>query len=187
MADIPGPGVDAQGQAVVDPTKNVLDLVDASVRRLDDLRAASDAHNNELRRVRAEYERELRAADQELRRAETQRIDAIRAVDQGNVQRASEVAATQAATLAAQQALSAETLRTQVATTAFQATQALAAALDPIQKDIADLRRAQYEQQGSKTQTAEQRLSVGSIVAVVGLIAVILFGAAGVAIALIVR
>jgi len=37
-AEDPGPGVDAQGQPVVDPTKNVLDLVEAAIRRQDDLR-----------------------------------------------------------------------------------------------------------------------------------------------------
>ena len=34
---------------------------------------------------------------------------------------------------------------------------ALAAALEPIQKDIQDLRRAQYEAQGQKTQVVETR------------------------------
>jgi hypothetical protein len=51
--------------------------------------------------------------------------------------------AIQATTLVAQVAASAETLRTQVAAAATAATTALAAALEPIQKDIADLRRVQ--------------------------------------------
>jgi hypothetical protein len=35
----PGPGVDASGQAVKDPTENVLDIVKAAIQRQDDLRA----------------------------------------------------------------------------------------------------------------------------------------------------
>src|SRR5688572_11724945 len=41
-SDKPGPGVDAQGQPVIDPTKNVLDLVEAAMRRQDDLRHAEN-------------------------------------------------------------------------------------------------------------------------------------------------
>jgi len=36
----PGPGVDSEGRAVIDPTRNVLDLVAAANRRQDDLRTA---------------------------------------------------------------------------------------------------------------------------------------------------
>jgi hypothetical protein len=59
--------------------------------------------------------------------------------------------------LATQVATSAETLRNQVAAAATAQTIALAAALEPIIKDIADLRRAQYEAQGQKTQVVETR------------------------------
>lgn len=42
MADPnPGPGVDASGDPVIDPTRNVLDLVAAAIARQDDLRGAS--------------------------------------------------------------------------------------------------------------------------------------------------
>jgi hypothetical protein len=148
----------------IDPTKNVLDLVAAAIQRQDDLREAAAAHVQEIARLRANY-------DQRLREAETARIDAIRAVDVGAVNRAAEVSAQQAMTLAAQVATSAETLRTQVAAAATAATVALAAALEPIQKDIADLRRAQYEQAGQKAQvvegTADRRGGTMSVIAVV--------------------
>jgi hypothetical protein len=153
----PGLGVDAQGLPVVDPTKNVLDLVDAAVQRQDDLREMESRHIRELADLRADY-------DEKLRKAETARIDAIRAVDVGAVNRAAEVSAQQALTLANQVAVSAETLRTQVAAAASAATTALAAALEPIQKDIADLRRAQYEAQGVKTNVGESRLSINTII-----------------------
>jgi hypothetical protein len=93
----------------------------------------------------------------ELRQAEAARIDAIRSVDVGAVQQAASVQSTQAQTLATQVATSAETLRNQVAAAATAQTIALAAALEPIIKDIADLRRVQYEGVGQKTQVVETR------------------------------
>jgi len=128
----------------------VLDLVTAAIKRQDDLRELESRHLRELANLRADY-------DQKLRVAETARIDAIRAVDVAAVNRAAEESATQAQALATQVAVSAETLRTQVAATATEAGAALAAAFEPIRKDIADLRRAQYEAQGQKTQVVETR------------------------------
>ena len=167
----PGIGVDSSGGPVIDPTQNVLDLVDAAIRRQDDLRESESRHIREVARLRAEHA-------EDLRKAETARIDAIRAVDVGAVNRAAEVSAQQATTLAVQVAQSAETLRTQVAAAATAATVALAAALEPIQKDIADLRRAQYEAQGVKSNVGESRLNYGTILgalAVLVAIAVALF------------
>jgi hypothetical protein len=157
----PGPGVDRFGTPVVDPTQNVLDLVNAAIKRQDDLRemqARYVARIGEMREEHATYIAELRALYQkELREAETARIDAIRAVDVGAVNRAAEVSATQAATLATQVATSAEALRGQVEAARQQTATALSAALEPIIRDIADLRKSQYEAQGIKAQTIETR------------------------------
>jgi len=158
----PGPGVDASGRPVVDPTANVIANLNAAVQRQDDLREMESRHVRELMTTRADF------IDQ-LRLAESARIDAIRAVDVGAVNRAAEVSAQQATTLAAQVATSAETLRTQVAAAAIASSTALAAALDPIQKDIADLRRAQYEAQGQKTQVVETRSGSSITILVVGI------------------
>jgi hypothetical protein len=147
---IPSPGPSLNRYGVPDPTRNVLDLVSAAIERQDDLRNMEARHLRELAALRAHY-------DEKLREAETARINAIRAVDVGAVNRAAEVSATQAQTLATQVTVSAETLRTQVAAAATAASTALSAALDPIQKDIADLRRAQYEALGQKTQVVETR------------------------------
>ena len=133
-----------------DPSPNVLDLVSAAIQRQDDLREQESAHIRELMALRAEYQAEIRSG-------EAERIDAIRAVDVGNVQRAAEVVAQQAITLQNQVTTSAEALRTQVAAAATAAATSLAAALEPIQKDIADLRRVQYEAAGVKAQTTETR------------------------------
>jgi hypothetical protein len=154
----PGPGVDAQGRAVIDPTQNVLDLVDAAIRRQDDLREVEAQHIREILNLRAEY-------DRELREAESNRIDAIRAVDVGAVNRAAEVAATQATVLAAQLSATAEAART-----------GLVAALEPIQKDIQDLRKAQYEIAGAKANVGETRLNLGALLGGLSVLLVLVFG-----------
>ena len=174
-----GPATDRANEPVIDPTANVLDLVQAAVKRLDDLMSASNkrlddlraaemirlhdiqqithAHSQEMARYRERCDREKDDLNRELRNAETNRIDAIRAVDVGAVSRAAEVSAAQATTLAAQVAASAEALRGQVAAAANASNIALAAAIEPIQKSIDDLRKTQYEQAGQKAQQTETR------------------------------
>ena len=190
----PGPGVDIDGKAVIDPTKNVLDLVSAAITRQDDLRRQEGNALREVIGLRAEMALRQNQHDKELRTAEAARIDAIRSIDVGAVNRAAEVATAQAATLATQVAVSAETLRTQVAATATAGTVGLAAALEPIQKDIADLRRAQYEAQGQKTQIVETRSSaassgmwIGLVLSASALMSAGFLGAAGIAITLLLR
>jgi hypothetical protein len=133
-----------------DPTENVISLVDAAMKRQDDLRemqARYVAQIGQMRESHATYVAEMRSRyERQLREAESGRIDAIRAVDVGAVNRAAEVQATQANTLAAQ-----------VVTTADAFRASLASALAPIQASIEDLRRAQYEAQGQKTQVVEAR------------------------------
>ncbi len=155
-----GPSTDRHNDPVVDPTKNVLDLVLAAVQRQDDLREAESRHVRELSTLRAEYQ-------EALRNAETERINAIRAVDVAAVQQAATAAETRATALAAQVAASAEAMRSQVAAAASAAATSLAAALEPVQKDIADLRRAQYEAQGQKTQVVEQRGASSALIAAI--------------------
>lgn len=167
-----GAGIDAHGNAVLDPTKNVLDLVRAAVLRLDDmssLRAEKSTaiHSIDMKRIDernsmqvvfTEKIADLRAQhESEIRNKETQRLDAIRAVDVSAVAEAARVSANQASTLAAQVQASAEALRTQVATVANAQASALAAALEPIQKSIEDLRKTQYEQQGQRAAQVESK------------------------------
>ncbi|HEV8172854.1 MAG TPA: hypothetical protein VGP91_04320 [Actinoplanes sp.] len=146
-----GVGVDAYGFPVKDPTANVLESLRTAIQRQDDLREAADRHVREIAELRAEY-------DEKLRKAETARIDAIRAVDVGAVNRAAEVSAQVATTLAAQVATSAETLRTQVAAAATATAQNLVTALAPMQKAIDDLRQAQFITAGQKTQVVESQV-----------------------------
>jgi cobalamin biosynthesis Mg chelatase CobN len=177
----PGLGVDAQGNPVVDPTQNVLNLVAAAIQRQDDLRAAESRHVREIAGLRAEYAMELRDA-------ETQRINAIRQVDVEAVQRAAEVQATQATALAKQVTDAAEANRAAVAAAAAASSTALAAALEPIQKDIQELRKAQYEAAGVKAQTTDTTTSSRSNVligvAAAGVVVAVLSVVATVVIAL---
>lgn len=157
----PGPSTDRHNEPVVDPTANVLLLVEAAVKRIDDiaeLRAKQESHIADLR---ADY-------DQKLRIKEAERIDAIRAVDVSNVQRAADVVATQA-----------ETLRKQVTDTATAFAVSLSAALQPILKDIADLRQVQYETAGGKAQTVETREVTSGHISTTGLIVASVIGFIG--------
>jgi len=136
----PGIGVDAKGGAVVDPTKNVLDLVAASITRQDDLRNALAilmqasikaqekvselrySHAQDLAQAQAkqlESEARLRSEYAErLAIAEAKRIDAIRAVDVNAVAVANQRTSEQATALQVQTTASAEVLRNQVSRSA---------------------------------------------------------------------
>ena len=135
----PGPGVDAQGRPVIDPTANVIAILEAAVKRQDDLREKEAVYAERVSLMRAAHAAELRVA-------ESARINAIREVDVAARIRSEEVAAAQA-----------ELLRVQVENTRAQSQVALAAEIDPLKKDIADLRRSQYEGVGQKTQVTEGR------------------------------
>lgn len=161
-----GPATDRFNAPVTDPTENVIALVEAGMRRQDDLRKAEAKHMREITHLQSTQrktalggiraEMSLRAAyDEKLRLAETARIDAIRTVDVGNVSRAAEVAAAQAATLATQLVTSAEQLRTQVEATRISTETRLIAALEPIQRDVTELRQVQFQQQGERAATTE--------------------------------
>jgi hypothetical protein len=146
----PGPATDRYNAPVVDPTANVIALVAANDRRQDDLREITAKHLKEIVSLRAAY-------DAELRGAESNRIDAIRLVDTGNVTRAAEVSAAQATALATSQIQSAEALRVQVEATRITTQDALTTALQPIQAAIESLRQTQFQQQGEKAAGVESR------------------------------
>jgi hypothetical protein len=181
----PGPGVDASGQSVVDPSDNVRHEMATAMQRQDDLREMESACMRDSQAAEGRHLRELATMRDEhadaMRKSESARLDAIRAVDINAVQRAAEVAATQAATLAGQVSASAEALRIAVEQSATQSRAALTLALEPIQAAIADLRRVQYEAAGQKTQVIETRDTRGEsrgnimvIVAMISMAAVVL-------------
>jgi len=113
-----GVGVDKYGGAVIDPTKNVLDLVDAAVARQDDLLEAANLFMEaELRHVR--LTEGLRADHaRELAEKEANRLDAIRQVDVLNQTAAARAASDAIQVLAATTANNAEKLRNDLNATA---------------------------------------------------------------------
>jgi hypothetical protein len=143
-----GPNGNGHAAGGGDPTKNVLDLVNAAIARVDDLRESETRHQREVARL-------LTERVESMMQAESHRIDAIRAVDVDAVQKAAAAMATQANSLATQQVQSAEALRTQVSETATLAETRLAAALQPIVRDVAELQKRAWETAGGKTQVIE--------------------------------
>lgn len=148
----PGKGVDADGRAVVDPTKNVLGLVEANNVRLAELRAVDKERNDDLRKLTEAHSREVMELhvkyQERLTLGESERINAIRAVDVAAVATASERAAQQANVLANQVAASAETLRTLVASTSTALANQVQATNGQLVERIASLEKAQYQGAG---------------------------------------
>lgn len=163
-------GIDQQGNPVIDPTANVLSLVEKEVTRLNDLaqefskrvegiqtaheRRDDQAHKYERRLFKEIVKRvtslqTLHVNYQEkLALAESKRIDAIRAVDVAAVAVASDRAVAQATVLSNQVAASAEALRLLVASTqSALATQALQTNTAFTER-LAALEKAQYESKG---------------------------------------
>ena len=153
----PGLPVDAFGGATIDPTKNVLYLVQAAILRQDDLRAYSE-RLAEAKIASAEKLAETRATHQrELDHAEAQRLDAIRQVDREDVTKTAVQALTAIQALAATTSTTAETLRTQVATTAQAAQNQLTTITNEINKRISALEQTSFEGKG-KQQLADPQM-----------------------------
>ncbi len=164
-----GTGVDAYGGPVIDPTRNVLSLVDAAVRRQDDLADAERRRVNDvavatdrLVEVRLDYERQLGAAESKrvdaLALAESRRIDALRAIDAGSIQ----LAAAEARNVA-------DVLRGLVSSAAAGANTQREQDLLRVNERFARLEQIQYEQRGQTTEKQESKqttLATASIIAI---------------------
>lgn len=150
-----GPSVDKKGDPVIDPTRNVLDLVAAGNKRLDDLSAANQKlvessiqslkdsvlreslHNKEVAELRAGFQTALNEK-------ESKRLDSVRAVDQLAVTTASDRAQAAITALASQAAVTAETLRGAVNTSAANLAAQLVTTNAGINDRISSLEKAQY-------------------------------------------
>lgn len=134
----------------VDPTPNVLALVEASVKRIDDLRLETIkytdvqvGHIKEMAELRDEHSKQIRAS-------EADRLDKIRQVDIGNTAAAAAQALTAIKTLADTTAAALLINQKAVTDTATaQATQ-LANTVGRIDERIASLERASYEGVGKQ-------------------------------------
>jgi len=156
----------AGGKEILDPTKNVLLVLNAAIQRIDDLQRSEMKRIEDKLTTHTEYTRQLASA-------ESERINAIRAVDvrAGAIDR--ERAIAQAAVLANQVVASAETLRTLVATTASAMAQQTATVVNQLMERITLLERSKYEISGTRSGAKDTWGWI--LAAVMGLIALLSF------------
>lgn len=146
----PGIAVDKAGDGTIDPSVNVAKLNEASSKRQDDLRdsakelwEAKFAHIKEISDLRA-----VHAA--QLAKAEADRLDSIRQVDREDVNKTAAQALVAIQTLAQTTNATAETLRTQVATTAAAALSQLTLATAETNKRLSALELSSSEGKGGR-------------------------------------
>lgn len=157
----------AEERAVIDPTANVLSLVEAANKRQDDLNGLRE-RLSELRATHLEQVGELRARHQAnmddlrerhtaaLRKAESDRLDAIRQVDREDVSKTAMAANAAIATLANTTGTTAEALRNQVASTAAAAASSQAANNAEFNKRLSAVELSQSEGRGKQTRDDPQ-------------------------------
>jgi hypothetical protein len=153
----PGIAVDSRGGAVIDPTANVIALNEAAVKRQDDLREAEGRRINQAL-THTEQMAQLREHHAwELRESEAKRLDANRQVDVLAVQ-----------TLATSTRTLAENIATQTANT-----------VKGLEDRLSALEKSSYtgvgKGEGSDAVKAANRATLGSVVAVIGMLAVLVF------------
>jgi len=153
--DRTGLGVDARGDPVIDPTENVMSLVEASNKRQDDLREmhnrltaaevkrldAALAHVKEMQELRADHSKEIGAL-------ESNRLNAIRQVDVLAVNTAADRAAAAIQALAATTTTNAENLRNALNSTATTIATQTANTVAAMTERIAALEKSMYEGKG---------------------------------------
>ena len=135
-------GAEVQNYEKPDPTKNVLDLVNASIKRIDDVnmvqkKAFEDMLNVQLKLMNDKIDMLSHVRDQ-MAVAEKARLDAIRQTDVDSAKEERIRQTNQAAVLAAQVTQSAELLRGLVATTADATSKANAERMNDIAKRLQD-------------------------------------------------
>lgn len=144
------------GELTIDPTENVKALTEAANTRQDDLRAAAKelsdvkiAHQEQIGALREDYQ-------EKLRKAESERLDSIRQVDREDVNKTATQAQSAIAALAQVTTTTAETLRTQVATTAAAQATALANSMGEVNKRLSALELSSSEGRGKQAVESPQ-------------------------------
>lgn len=170
--DSPGPGVDSTGNTVVDPTANVLSLVEVANRRQDDLRVAEGRRLDELREMTDKCAHEIRETEKQAQQrlteveakwrdardlAEARRIDSNMATQQQNARFETEKLSNTAATLAGQVASTAEAMRASSAVAAQQTADLIGVLRDSHDKRITELEQNRYQIGGRDIQRTEGR------------------------------
>jgi hypothetical protein len=191
QSELGGKRVDTPPEKIplIDPTANVLQLVNAAMNRQDDLRKSEARRQDELAKIREQCAREDRKAQAHLAKAESKRVDALalaesRRIDavlaqlRADAALANEKTTSTAATMALQVSTVAETLRAQQAMT----TATTAAQIETLRKNFEDqrqqdrtttdarvtlLERSRYEIGGRDEQRGEGRQNNQWLVGVV--------------------
>jgi hypothetical protein len=129
---------------IIDPTLNVIALVTATIKRIDDLREAESKRVNELLQVRDQHYEDLRIA-------ETRRVDAVRATDVAAVAVANERAVQQAQTLATSVATSHDAVLLRISTMQEVNAKQITQLGQQLTDRISSLEKNQYVKAGSST------------------------------------
>jgi hypothetical protein len=159
-----GLGVDYTGGPVVDPTVNVIALVEANAKAASALREADNRYYDEVMRNLKEMNH-LRAFHQrELDGAESARLDSIRQVDREDVNKTAVAAQAAITTLATTTNTMAETLRNQVATVAGVAESRQAAFAGDVNKRLSALELSSSEGKGKQTVSDPQMEKLTALV-----------------------
>lgn len=165
-ADSIGSGipVDELGGRTVDPTANVLGLVEASNKRQDDLRnLTKELQDYKIACVKEEVIMHARH-QAELRIAESARLDSIRQVDREDVAKTAASANNAITTLAKQTTDLATTLQNQVSATAAAAETRRSADMSEVNKRVSALELASSASAGKQTLADPQMDKLSALV-----------------------
>jgi hypothetical protein len=184
-----GLGVDASGSPVIDPTENVKDLMEASIKSITALSEAQALLTDEkIKRMERECIHQDTIANlreehnKEIRRMESDRVDKIRSVDVANAAATAAQLLSAVTTLATTQQGTAETLRNQVSATAAAVASQTERVINPIIERLALLEKSSYTGAGKGEGIG---MSWGVILGIIGAVAG-LFGIGSVIVTLII-
>jgi hypothetical protein len=143
-----------------DPSKNVLDLVNAAVKRQDDLREQARSYQKIIDEIRAERDKERADHAKEIRLADSGLYAAIRTVDREDVAKTAASAQTAISTLAKQTTDLASTLQKTLGDTAIAVEQRQSAFASEMSKRISALELQASERQGNQAVAAPIQLEM---------------------------
>lgn len=171
---------EVKAPAVVDPTANVLQLVEAAMQRQDDLRGESNRRQSDLDKQERRHRLELRDLESKYRdaqqAAESRRLDALLAAQNSAAALTATRAEATATALAERVDNSAKTLATSVEATAKAFQTAVDATAKAFSERISPLEQLRFEQGGRREQQTETRATTQWTIERVMAVIVILLG-----------
>lgn len=174
MTEAPKPGmaVDASGGPVVDPTRNVLDLVRAAIERQDDLRKGEAALvQSQMSGLRDLFEAKFDGIDREFSLIESRRIE-----QKNDTKTAVDAALSAAERAVREQAAASEKAiiksETSVAAQSLQQAQTFSAQLKGVETTVDDTKervgQLEVQRQGGVDSRTNHRLDIGMIIGILG-------------------